>query len=208
MKKWISFFLGLFLIISLAGCGKENNPPELPPKAGMEKITTVGGATFDLPKGMFVAEAIETDSEDNMKVDLQMFEVPKDDATFLLIMKLDPPFYLAPIFWVADWESDSIKNGFTEAYQKNFTNAYLREVGQGKQGVSWGKSEVLEYNGNKVLKQQGTVTTLRTRQKSIHEHYSWIHSGEVYVAIAFYDQNHQPKMKFVVDQILNTIHFK
>ena len=209
MKKWLPLILGISLILSvISGCGKDKSTPEVPPKAGMEKVTTVGGTTFDLPANVFMPEAIEKESEDGMKLELQMFEIPKDDSTFLLAMKLEPPFWLVPIFWFSDWNTDCVKDGFTDAYQKNFANAYLKEVGTGKQGISWGKSQVLDYNGHAVLKMQGEILTLKTRQKSIHEHYSWIVGSDVYVIIAYYDQKDKAKMQPIITQVLNTIHFK
>lgn len=203
------FVLGLvgLLALTLAGCSKENVAPPVPPKPGWEKITTVGKATLNIPSGQFEADPIEESHEEGMKLQLQVFSATNDTDTKLLLMQLDPPIWLSPILRFADFSDECIRDGFVSAYQKNFTNSYLREVGGGKQGVSWKATKVIPINNHPALYQSGEIAILRSQEKKIHEHYSWINGGKIYVLIAFYDKKEQSKMAPIVKTMIQSLTF-
>ena len=207
MKKL--FVLGLvgLLALTLAGCSKENVAPPVPPKPGWEKITTVGKATLNIPVGQFEADPIEESREEGMKLQLQVLSATNDTDTKLLLMQLDPPIWLSPILRFADFGDECVRDGFVDAYQKNFTNSYLREVGGGKQGVSWKATKVIPINNHPVLYQSGEIMILKSQEKKLHEHYSWINGGKIYVLIAFYDKKEQSKMAPVVQTMIQSLAF-
>ena len=142
-----------------------------------------------------------------MKLQLQVLSATNDTDTKLLLMQLDPPFWLSPILRFADFDDECIRDGFVSAYQKNFANSYLREVGGGKQGVSWKATKIIPINNHPVLYQSGEITILKSQEKKVHEHYSWIDGGKIYVLIAFYDKKAQPKMAPIVQIMIQSLTF-